>query len=266
MPSPFPGMNPYLEYPPKWADFHNTYIPALRAALLPQVSPKYDVEIQEHLYSIEADMSDLSLIGVSDLDVIETWTSPSNPAPTTTVTIPRPREVTIPGLVEERFSYLEVVDGQSEKVITVIELLSPANKIGEGHRNQYLAKRRKLIESGINFVEIDLLRSGRRLPIIDLPRCDYYTMVCRPSQRPKAELWPIKLREVLPPTPIPLSPSDPDVLLDLQAVLHKVYDEGGYQKRIYRRAPVPRLSPKNAAWAAEILAAAGIAAGSSQEP
>ena len=258
MPSPFPGMNPYLENPHKWADFHNTYIPALRAALLPQVLPKYDVQIQEHLYSVEPDGDDRKLIGISDLDVTEIWPLTGEPVQATTVKIPRSTEVAVPGLLKERFTYLEVVVGENEKLITVIELLSPANKVGEDHRKSYLSKRRKLIESGINFVEIDLLRAGRRLPLIDLPKCDYYAMVCRPSQRPKAQLWPVKLRQQLPPIPIPLAPGEPEIVLNIQEVLHRVYDEGGYGHRIYRRSPVPRLAPQDASWAAEILAAAGI--------
>jgi hypothetical protein len=49
MPSPFPGMNPYLEQPDAWQDFHQGYIARARDALAAQVLPKYFVKLEEHI-------------------------------------------------------------------------------------------------------------------------------------------------------------------------------------------------------------------------
>ena len=85
------------------------------------------------------------------------------------------------------------------------------------------------------------------MPFVDLPPCDYYAMVSRVEHRPKAQLWPVRLRDQLPVIPIPLREPDPDLRLDLQEVLHRVYDAAGYVKYIYDSEPVPHLAPEDAA-------------------
>ena len=102
-------------------------------------------------------------------------------------------------------------------------------------------------------VELDLLRGGPRLPVDGLATCDYCVLVSRSEERPKVGLWPIGLRDRLPVIPIPLRVPDPDVRLDLQVALHRVYDAAKYAKRIYRGTPQPPLSPEDQAWAREIL-------------
>src|SRR5690606_15154439 len=120
----------------------------------------------------------------------------------------------------------------TREVITVIELLSPSNKNSGADRGQYLGKRERVLESPSHLVEIDLLR-GSRLPIKGLPDCDYYVMVSRAEMRPKVELWPFRLRDPLPKIPIPLRAPDPDAILDLKAVLDRVYDGAGYEDYVY---------------------------------
>jgi hypothetical protein len=255
MPSPFPGMNPYLEHPHFWADFHATYLTFLRSALMQTIGLNYYVAIEEHIYIHESD-DDRKLIGMPDIDITFT-ASPNEVTPSGgTATLPAPATVTIPKLRKRKIGYLEVVDGENQKVITVIELLSPSNKYAGEDRESYLTKRRELFATRVNLVELDFLRGGPRLPLRDLPACSYYAMVSRPLARPKADIWPIKLREVLPSIPIPLSPGEPEPLVDLQAVLNRTYDESGSGRRIYRHEPEPRLAPTDAEWAKEILAAA----------
>ena len=117
----------------------------------------------------------------------------------------------------EHLSFVEIRDRQGRDLVTVIELLSPTNKRPGPDREQYLAKRRQLLASGVHLVEIDLLRGHPRLPLDDLPPCDYYVMVSRAEERPQAGLWPLGLRDPLPPIPVPLRAADPDASLDLQA-------------------------------------------------
>ena len=122
MPSPFPGMNPYLEHPHFWADFHATFIPTLREALTEKVRPNYFVAVQEHVYIHESD-GDQKLIGVPDVDIAFPATSNELAPSGGTAILPAPATVTIPRLRKRKVAYLEVVDGKNQKVVTVIELL-----------------------------------------------------------------------------------------------------------------------------------------------
>ena len=112
--------------------------------------------------------------------------------------------VQLPVMDIERISYAEIRDTRDWQLITVIELLSPANKYSGSDREQFLAKRGELLSSHVHYVEIDLLRGGPRLPARKLPDCDYYVLVSRAELRPDAGIWPIGLRERLPIVPIPL--------------------------------------------------------------
>jgi hypothetical protein len=159
-------------------------------------------------------------------------------------------------LRRRKSGYLEIHDLRSREIVTVIELLSPSNKYAGDDRESYLTKRRQLLAGQVNYVELDFLRGGPRLPLVDLPPCDYYAVVSRPADRPEADIWPVTLREPLPTIPIPLRPREPDATVDLQAVLHAVYDSAGYAPRIYEWEPEPKLSPEDAAWAQGILATA----------
>jgi hypothetical protein len=136
-----------------------------------------------------------------------------------------------------------------------MELLSPSNKYAGPDREQYLAKARQLQRSWVHFVEIDLLRGGPRMPWLDMPACDYCVVVSRVERRPKAGFWPIRLRERLPEIPIPLRRGDTDARLDLQQVLHRIYDAAGYAYHIYSGPPEPPLSAEDAAWAQQFRAA-----------
>jgi hypothetical protein len=106
-----------------------------------------------------------------------------------------------------------------------------------------------LLKSAAHFVEIDLLRGGRPMPVERRPRCDYSVMVSRAEARPWAGFWPVRLRQRLPIIPIPLLTGDPDAPIDLQEILHHVYDATGYEDFLYASQPDPLLSSKDAAWA-----------------
>jgi hypothetical protein len=219
MPSPFPGMNPYIERASVWHDFHESFLPQVREALTAQVVPRYFVRIDEHMY-IHAVPS-----GLPEFDT-------------------------------EALSYLEIRDRENNELITVVELLSPTNKYAGPDREQYLAKARRLQQSWVHFVEIDLLRGGPRMPWLDMPECDYCAVVSRFETRPRAGIWPLHLRDRLPVLPIPLRHGDADAQVDLQQALHHVYDAAGYAYHIYSGPPEPALSPANATWAAPIVASA----------
>jgi hypothetical protein len=254
MPSPFPGMNPYLEQERYWNSFHQQFCIHCMEALVTLLHPNFLVRLEDYVYIHELPEDDRRPVGRPDVSVTR------NPVPaesrTAGATLQAPiRGRVLPAVDVERLSRIVVRDRDDQEVIAVVELLSPSNKKTGPDREQYLGKRRELLNSPAHLVEIDLLRGWPRLPIEDLPDCDYYVMVSRAEQRPEVGLWPLRLRDPLPPVPVPLRPPHADVVLDLQLLLHEVYDRGGYGAYVYRGAPQPRLHPEDEAWARPFLPA-----------
>ena len=246
MPSPFSGMNPFLEQRSVWHDFHEAFLPAVRQELTQQVRPDFFIRIGEHVYIHELSAEERQFVGRGDVTIHQ----PGQPQRTSDLaTLAAPSHVRLPAVDIEQVSFLEVCDCDDQRVITVIELLSPSNKRPGPDREQYLAKRSELLRRYVNFVELDLLRGGPRMPMDQLAECDYYALVSRWPERPDAGVWPIRLRDPLPAIPIPLDASHPDATLDLQKVLHRVYDDAGYEDYIYRGQPEPKLSPADQEWA-----------------
>jgi hypothetical protein len=244
-------MNPYLEQERVWHDFHERFMPAAADLLAAQVDPNYVVRIDERLYVHELPASTGTFLGRADVAV--TRPPESTGRRDDTAVLEAPTQVGLPRVDVERLSFVEVRDRESWQVVTVLELLSPANKYAGPDREQYLAKRAQILSSPAHFIELDLLRGGPRLPLEGLADCDYYALVSRSEDRPRAGVWPIRLRDRLPILPVPLRAPDADARLDLQAVLHRVYDAARYQTYIYRGQPSPRLSAADAAWAHQLI-------------
>ncbi len=251
MPSPFPGMNPYLEQESAWHDFHERLVARTADVLGAQVLPRYFVRIDEHMYIHELGQEERRFVGRGDL-----WVAPLTPERNSggaTSVLEAPAEVVVPQIDMEGQSFLEIRDRETRQLVTVVELLSPSNKYSGPDREQYLAKARQMLRTNAHFVEIDLLRGGPRMPWRDLASCDYCVVVSRAERRPKAGVWTIGLRERLPIIPIPLRQGEPDARLDLQECLHRVYDAAGYHYTIYDAEPVPALLPEDAAWARQFV-------------
>ncbi len=239
MPSPFPGMNPYLEQERVWQDFHLKFLAAINERLVAQVRPKYIVKMEEHLYVHETPAEPRKLMGRADVSLA------LHPAETLSrvggAVLEAPIEIELAAQDVERVPFLEVRDRVGGELITVLELLSPSNKRTGADRDQYLAKRGKLLNSGAHLVELDLLRGGRPLPALNRPDCLYSIMVSRAEDRPRAGFWPIGLTDRLPEVPIPLRAPDGDVRIDLQDILNHVYDVYGYEDFLYAGAPSRRF-------------------------
>jgi hypothetical protein len=244
-------MNPYLEQEEVWQDFHQRFITATAEMLSRQVTPSYIVKIEEHLYIHELSAEQRLLLGRADVGLAQT-ARPAGQAATADVR-QAPAPVRLPAVDVERHAYIEIRDRQGRPLVTVLELLSPSNKKPGPDREQYLGKRANLLRSETHFVEIDLLRGGPRMPLEGAPPCDYCVLVSRVEKRLDADFWPRHLRDPLPVIPIPLRDPHPDARLDLQQVLHRVYDTAYYQDYIYDGAPVPALTPDDAAWARQLL-------------
>jgi hypothetical protein len=253
MPSPFPGMNPYIERASVWHDFHENFLPRVQEMLTAQVVPRYFVRIDEHMYIHEVPSGERRLIGRGDI-MIPARTEHGVTAIAAHPVVDAPAEVGLPDFDTEALAFLEIRDRDNNELVTVMELLSPTNKYSGPDREQYLAKARKLQRSWVHFVEVDLLRGGPRMPWLNMPECDYCVVVSRFETRPRAGIWPLRLRDRLPVIPIPLRHGDSDAHVDLQQVLHHIYDAAGYAYYIYTGPPEPALSAADAAWAAEICA------------
>jgi hypothetical protein len=245
-------MNPYLEHEDAWHNFHEQFPDVVVETLEPLVGPNYYLKVDEHIYVHELPHGQQHFLGRADAWVGRTRpeTSPGTAAPATVVA---PRRVRLPLVDTVGLSYVEIRDRRSRRLVTVVELLSPANKLPGADREQYEAKRATILASRTHLVEIDLLRCGQRMPFERKVKCDYCVLISRYEDRPQADLWPIKLRDPLPTIPIPLSGTDPEPPLDLQAILHRLYDTRGYAKFIYDSEPVPALSRKDAVWARSLL-------------
>jgi hypothetical protein len=158
-------------------------------------------------------------------------------------------------------TFIEIIDvGSGRRVVTVVEVLSPANKRPGPGQDLYLKKQGELLGGKVSLVEIDLLRAGQWVLSIEprrIPRAHRtaYRVVVRRGWRPsEAELYAAPLRRPLPTVRVPLRETDTDVSLDLQAVLDRCYDNGGYQDDLdYEAEPDPPLEAADATWADALL-------------
>lgn len=255
MPSKFPGVDPFIEGQ-RWPNFHGSIIFTIRDMLVPSLRPRYVVDVEQYVYLALEEYDDPRLIRP---DVFIADAEPSQPRSgggTATAVLAEPATVRLPFQEVERHRYLTIRKRDTHKLITVIEVLSPANKQpGSDDYRTYLNKREDVLRGGANLVELDLLRGGKRMPTADpLPPADYYALVCRTYEQPRADAYHWTLREPLPVIPIPLAQADPDVTLDLQMAFTTVYDHAGYDYSLDYGAGVdPSLSENDRAWVQEIL-------------
>jgi hypothetical protein len=259
MPSPFPGMDLYLERPNIWPDVRSALIVATRDALAPQVAPAYYVAIEERMYIVALDSAEF--IGRPDVAIITAPTEvrPPSEAETATVVASVAQRVMLPQFEEVRERYLEIRDVQTHAVVTAIEMLSPSNKApGEG-REAYEEKRRQVLSTLTNLVEIDLLRGGKPMEMQPLPQGDYRMLVSAGWERPQARLYTCSVRQALPEVPVPLRRGEPEARLPLGTLLGDIYARAHYDLRLdYRQPPEPSLSPPDAAWADVLLRSKGL--------
>jgi hypothetical protein len=217
MPSPFPGMDPYLEHPGRWPDVHHRLISIASDVLAEQLRPKHLVRIAERVYRSD------------EYGLVED---------------------------EIREARLEIIDRESRSVVTVIEFLRPPNKIPHSPGEiSYREKRLEVMHSPSHVVEVDLLRSGTGIEVQGLlPPHDYLVHESSVDDLPKGRIWAIPLECPLPKVEIPLRGTDPAAVLDLQQVVNAAYDLGDYDLDIdYHVEPVPPLSPDKAEWPDRLL-------------
>lgn len=218
--NPFPGMNPFFEQ--QWRDAHARLITYLSDALQPQLPPDLMVRTETEVVAV----------GAGGAAVVY-----------------RPDELA---------RWLEIRD-TGGRLVTVLELLSPTNKMEGEERDRYRRKRRAFLGGGANLVEIDLVRAGASLfpegvrqVLVGAGAC-YAVGVVRAGRPSEHEVYPVRLRDRLPVIRVPLRPGEPDVVVDLQALIDLSHERGRYHLLDYRRELDPRLSPEDAAWVNQVL-------------
>lgn len=250
-------MDPYLEDPQIWPGVHAAFIVYLRDSLQPMLRPRYIAAVEERVY-----------VEGPDREIIpDVWIKHGSRGGKVSTAVAEPDEalhVRVPAL-EVHESYIAILDRQSgQQVVTVIEVVSPANKYAGPGRVSYLAKQDEVRRSQTHLVEIDLLRTGPH--VLAVPewaargkgQYDYLISINRAQGlRGDYDLHLCQLRNRLPKIRVPLAGDDPDVVLNLQAVLDQVHEAGSYRQRLHYEAPcLPPLSAEDQAWASAQIAAA----------
>ena len=260
MPSPFPGMDPYLESPHIWPDVHHRLISEIQTALNPALKPGYVARVDLRVYVSDIDDPGREVI-IPDLRIEKSAANGSRKGKRSNgaaVALAEPEIMSFLFDEEIKEARLEIRHRESNALVTIIELLSPANKVrGARGRDSLLEKRRDAQESEVHWVEIDLLRAGSA-SVVQLGPSDYRIVMYRAGDR-RCRFWRIGVRQALPTFGIPLRGKDADVPLNLGAVMNAAYDNAAYDRSIeYGRDAEPPLAKEDRAWAARLLKERGL--------
>lgn len=254
MPSPFPGMDPYLEDPIEWPDLHVRLMVQLSRQLSEQVAPHFYVRVEQRVSIVGPDDMERRVI-IPDVYLAQSETLPTQPT-AAVATIATPTLVTVMEELELREHFVEIYDARSREIVTTIEVILPVNKAGGQKQAAFLAKRRAVMASPAHWIEIDLLRAGERPPEV-AGKSDYYALLKRGDRPGPYEVWYSNLRDALRTIGVPLRPPFRDVPLGLQNALDAVYAEARYDDQINYTVPppLPPLAPADATWVAERITA-----------
>ncbi|HLJ94124.1 MAG TPA: DUF4058 family protein [Gemmataceae bacterium] len=221
MPSPFPGMDPYLEEESLWPAFHHQLITSLYQVLLPGLVDRYRARVAQRHYTTEQPL----------------FTSIM-------------RE-------EHHEEYIEIRQRSDARLVTLVDVASPANKTTDSGRQAYLEKRREGKNAGASLVEIDLVIQGQ--PMLDysregLPDWDYAVTVTRSTQPDRFEIYTATLQKRLPRFRLPLAADDRDTVVDLHTIFTRSFDQGNFAAKIgYQRDPPISLTEEKRRWLDEWL-------------
>ncbi len=221
MPSPFPGMDPYLEEETLWPAFQHQLVLSLYQVLLPGLVDRYRAGVSQRQYVTEQALF-TSII----------------------------RE-------EHQEDLIEIRQRSDGRLVTLVDVVSPANKVLAAGRTVYLEKRKDRRNASANLVEIDLVLQGQ--PTLEysrdgLPDWDYAVTVTRSTQPERYEIYTATLQKRLPRFRLPLAADDRDTVLDLHNVFTRCYDQGGFAARInYQKDPPIPLNDEDRQWLNDLL-------------
>lgn len=266
MPSPFPGMDPWLEKRGVFPDLHNRFIGEMSAVLNALLPPPYFTAIATRVIIADDTRKryiepDVDIFKPTGLNGSHRANAGGGVATAEAVEI----EPVIVHVADDEFAewHLDVRTGEGDdELVTSIELLSPSNKrLGSEGRAEYLQKQREMRQRHVNLVEIDLLRGGMHSTAVPLDAAlnqagafDYHVCVYRAARRRDLDVYPIRLPQKLPSVAVPLAPTVPAIPVNLQTIFDRCYDVGLYARRIKYGEPCdPPLTPEQQAWAENIL-------------
>jgi len=260
MPSPFPGMDPYLEQ--YWLDVHHRLITYASDMLQTRLPSGLRARVQERVF-VETEERRGRIL-YPDVHVVEMPTPGSRRKVEEGIAVAEPLVVHVEH-EPIRQGFIEIIEsGSGGRVVTLIEFLSPSNKVSGDGQSLYLRKREEIMAAGANMVEIDLTRTGERILFVRperLPlshRTTYQICVWRATRPEVCEVYRAPLEEPLPAIRVPLRKDDRDVPLEIQPLIDQSYEKGAYDDLDYTADPSPPLSEPEAAWAREVLRSKGL--------
>jgi hypothetical protein len=250
MPNPFPGINPYIEAQGYWPDFHSKFLNYLQEAVGDRLPDAYEARLDERVQLSSGDPDTPGRLVRPDLALTH---RPGRAAAPGATALLEPE--TIPTLIadDERVPFLKILHRPDRTLVTIVELLSPANKT-EPDRRDYIARRNAILRQPVHLVELDFLKAGHRLPLRRPPRpADFHALVGRHETRPDSLVYSWSLRDCLPVLPIPLLAPDPDLPIPLADVYATAFDRGRYARSIDRSQPLPTpWADDDRSWAAAL--------------
>jgi hypothetical protein len=253
MPSPFPGVDPYVEAVENWSDFHARFIYLMATTLGPMIRPRYHARIERHEFTLDREEREF----IPDVMVLQASARPQGNTAALAVMEADTALLVEEPLPQERQGFIQIFDKQSgNRIVTQIELLSPTNKSSKG-LDQYRQKQREVLHSQVHLVEIDMLCRGLHAlavpeELLTMPTGfhSFFVSVNRYPRRDQHQVYALTLKDRLPRIRVPLSVPDPDVVLDLSAVYSRAYDEALYCDTLtyLQDPPHLRLSTEERTW------------------
>jgi hypothetical protein len=221
MPSPFPGMDPFLEDEKIWPPFQHHLVACLYQTLLPGLVDRYRARVGQRRYTTE--------------------------------------QALFTSIVREDHEeeFIEVRQRNDNRLVTLVDVVSPTNKTTAAGRQAYLVKRKDAKNAGASLVEIDLVMQGQ--PMLDysregLPEWDHAVTVTRASQPERYEIYTATVQKKLPKFRLPLAADDRDTVLDLQATFARCFDQGNFAAQVnYQRDPPTRIADDDRRWLDQLL-------------
>lgn len=259
MPAMFPGMNPYLEHPDLWPEIHPQLISELARLLQKDVSERYSVLMRQRVYRVSGE--DSLVVGQLAHDIPKRSSETSSSSHSAQQ--PMPTYIAVPQTIKE--DYIEIVDCQIGRTVTIIEVLTPQKKRPGRGRESYEQRCEAIFGSDTHFVEIDLLRGWEPISAYAPSDIDYRVLVSRSDQRPKADLYAWQVNAPIPPLMLPLNCSQDDAdaqaycTVDLKRALDQACIKSACNSLIdYERAPIPPLPPEANQWLTALLEQSGL--------
>jgi hypothetical protein len=258
MPSPFPGMDPFLEEPEMWPTVHQGLISLMWMELNQRLPRGYVANVEERVFLTDPPQTRYPDIQVAKHRRKAKKSKGQNGAVAVMEADPA-MDIEFPP-AEFREPFIEIGLGRKPgKLVGVIEVLSPTNKNPGDGRELYLEKQEELRHSAAHLIEIDLLRAGRHTVMVPRERLDengwdYLVCLHKGGWGNKFRVWPTALADRLPRFAVPLAGKDADIILDLQALLDRCYEAGRFDERIdYWGTCPPPLTKRNLKWIDELL-------------